>query len=293
MTTFDHTCAVSRCDLPTQDRICGLCAAQLATSVLRVARAEHHQEGLWADLEVTLTRQDVMPKAPRSGTNGGSPMGFSVRASDAKAQLEAAVWYWVYLFADANSHLDFDPFTATVPEACAWIAQFPGLIAQLPNAESMWSDLTTAVTAAVNAVDTPGPRSLVGECGEPTVDDKTGEPKICDAGLFALEDARLATCTTCRAVHSVKDRRQRLVAQMLLKTGTATEVARGFGAFGIQVSVNSIRTWGRAKNPDRRLYPVDTNKAGAPIYRFGDVAKRAGLTLGNETNTEVDLPKAA
>jgi hypothetical protein len=139
----------------------------------------------------------------------------------------------------------------------------------------------------------PGPRSLVGECGEPTVDDKTGEPKICDAGLFALEDARLATCTSCGAVHSVKDRRQRLVAQMLLKTGTATEVARGFGAFGIQVSVNSIRTWGRAKNPDRRLYPVDTNKAGAPIYRFGDVAKRAGLTLGNETNTEEDLAEAA
>jgi hypothetical protein len=94
--TFDHTCGVPRCDQPTQDHICSLCASELTTAILRVVTAEHHAEGLWRDLEVTLTRQDRMPRSPRSGTSSGSPIGFSVRASEAKSQLEATVWYWVY-----------------------------------------------------------------------------------------------------------------------------------------------------------------------------------------------------
>jgi hypothetical protein len=329
-TIFDHTCGVSRCDQPTQDIICRLCADQLATTLSSVARYVHsdapehrvvlvanrgdeapgteaptaeptkpveidvQHSGLWEDLDVTLTRQDRMPRAPRAGSSSGSPWGFSLRAFEAKGQLEWTVNFWVYAFANANQHLTFDPFRATIPEKCAWLAQFPGLIATLPGAADAWRDITRAIVAATQAVDGQAVRGLIARCGEPVLNED-GEEVPCQGGVFALEDARLATCASCGAIHLVDDQRQRLVEELLTKTGTPTEIARAFAAFGYVVSPNSIRTWARARVESRRLQPAgwtDT-KPPHPVYRFCDVAERAGFTQRNETNTQVDLAEAA
>lgn len=290
-----HNCAVSHCSRQTQDRICEPCGLELRDALLAVARAKHptirhlpsgpteiYHGGLWEDLEISLTKQHALPKAPRVGSDSGAPLAFSVAASDARRELEAMARYWAGEFHIANQHLTFDPYQTAVPETCQWLSTFPGLLMQLECAEDMHMDIVRAVTRGFRAVDTMPLKSFVGVCVVSVEKpDKTIGP--CDTGLFVLDDYQTSVCTGCSTVYAAEESRQAVIGEALKQEGTPREVEALFGAFGISVKMNSVRTW--ARNGELKQAG---ERGGHATYLLADVYVVAG-----QKQTRNHTPKVA
>jgi hypothetical protein len=227
-------------------------------------------DGLWADLDVTLTRQHTTPRLERVGTSAGSPMLHHDGASTARRQLESTVWYWIYLFANTNQHLTFDPFSASVPEACAWVAQFPGLIASLEGVEDMWADFLRDVEAAARVVDTDPGQVYLGECGA------AQEVGTCRAHLYALKGKTMGACPVCGAGWFADERQAALVAKARSAVLIATDVSRLLGQVGVSIAPSTIRNYAMSKvvkgeKQPPKLEVADYDSDDRPRYLVGDV----------------------
>jgi hypothetical protein len=303
-----HECAVSQCGRPTQDRICQSHVDELVAAIRSIVsnpnpdanptrlvlvanrgdekRGEEaptadpkktvelatDHGGLWEDLDVTLTRQHTTPRMERVGSSAGSPMLHHEGASQAKRELESTVWYWVYLFANTNHHLTFDPFTATVPEACAWIAQFPGLIASLEGAEYMWGDFTRDTATAARVVDTHVPRVYLGECGSRL------DIGWCQQHLYAPKGQASGACPVCGEGWFADARQSKLMRTARTHVLPATDISRVLGQIGIVIAPSTIRNYAMAKTvrgeeqpPKLVAVPKKDDECGPPRYLVGDV----------------------
>lgn len=266
-------CAVSHCGKPTDEILCGSCVDDL-TSDLRAIIGDPSTPGLWADLEVTLTKQTNMGKPIRVATRSGSPTLFHEGASDARRQLEATVWYWVYLFADANQHLSFDPFQATVVEACSWLVSFPGLLAQLDTAGDMVGDFKAAVKNGLRIVDRQPARVYLGVCASKQ------EVGTCQFQLYADRGQATGDCPVCGTAWFADDRRRALIRRVFgdSVTATATDASRLLAQLGMEVGASTIRkaamtriVKGEVRGP--RLKTAGEDKRGHATYLVEDILK--------------------
>ncbi|WP_329064914.1 hypothetical protein [Amycolatopsis sp. NBC_01480] len=260
-----HDCAVPVCGRPTQDVICAAHVADLVRALKSVPVTAG--TGLWDELEVTLTRRHrtVVPNG-RRGTE--TPLVFDEAASDARRGLERFVWYWAYVFASANDHLAFE--VQTVPEACDWMATFPGLLASLDGAEVMVEDILRETRNAANVVDLPVSRVYAGRCGAQL------EIGTCEQHLYAAQGKRTVRCPSCGAESSVDEKQQALLGQVADATVNATQVSRLLGQLGVEIAASTIRTYAqkrvvRGDELPPKLRSVGKDRRGRPSYRVGDV----------------------
>lgn len=276
----DSSCAVARCTRPTRDVICSLHTDELVralSSVVSVSKPVApgsalslvSSAGLWAELEVTLTRQHKLASTSAGRPSDDTPVMFHEAASDAKGGLARFVWYWAYVLWNENQHLNFT--AKTVPAACAWMAGLPGLLATLPNAEEMWEDITREVRQARRVIDAPLSRVYLGRCGAPVA-----EARVCDQHLYGIKDRPTVRCPVCGAEWGTAERQKRLVALVEDKTVTAVDVSRLLSAIGIQIAPSTVRTYAQAREVngvavEPRLLPVGRGPRNRPLYRVGDV----------------------
>jgi hypothetical protein len=297
-------CAVSHCGRQTQDVICGSCVDTLIKAILSIVTYTHDDApttrlvlvanrgdeveraptsapkkevelkldhgGLWEELDVTLTKQHELGRVERAAQSDGSPTLFHEGASDARRTLESTVWYWTYLFANMNQHLTFDPYQATVVEACEWLARFPGLLASLDGAADMLSDFERDTAAAARVVDLHPVRIYLGMCGGRL------EVGSCKHHLYTLKGRKDMHCGVCGTEWDVQVRQDALVARVADETVTAVQVSRLLGQIGIEIAPSTIRTYaqhrilkGERQDPKLRSSGKDTK--GNPTYRVGDV----------------------
>lgn len=275
----DNACAVARCSRPTADVICSLHTDELVralSSVVSVSKPVKpgsalslvSSAGLWAELEVTLTRQHKLASASPGRPSDDTPVMFHEAASDAKRGLARFVWYWAYVLWNENQHLNFT--AKTVPAACAWMAGLPGLLATLPNAEEMWEDITREVNQARRVIDAPAARVYLGRC------DARLETGSCDEHLYGIKGKPVVRCPLCGAEWRAAERQKRLVALVEDKTVSAVEVSRLLSAIGIQIAPSTVRTYAQAREVngvavEPRLLPVGRGTRNRPLYRVGDV----------------------
>lgn len=279
-----HECAVSRCGRPTQDRICQSHVDDLVRAIRTIYSNAHADapasrlvavkegvvevpvvhEGLWHELGVNVLKQNTAPRMERTGSREGSPTLHDENASNARGELEWTVNFWTYAFADANDHLSFNPVAASVPEKAEWLAAFPGLLAQLDQAEVMLDDFQRATHTATRVVDCAPMRGFLGVCGGETEDGGGCGEKV----WRYADDLVDVMCTGCGTVHDVYQRQVEMLRTIQEQRGTATEISRLVEHYsGLSVKVNSIRTWARSGE----LKAVDESPSGHPVYRVWDV----------------------
>lgn len=255
-------CAVQDCGRPTQDVICGNHLDELVSALRAVA------DGLWDELEVTLTRQHCLSSVPSDRRSAETPVVFSEAASEARRSLRRFVWYWAYAFWGGNDHLAAPP--ADVPAACRWMASFPGLIASLPDAGSMWEDITRETRNAVRVVDRPPVLAYFGRCGAVL------DIGSCEQHLYAPKGKATVKCFGCGTRWDASERQDSLVAQVADRLVGATAVSRLLSAIGVEIAASTVRTYAQVRMVQGlelppRLIAKGRDNRGRPTYRVGDV----------------------
>lgn len=268
-----QTCTVPGCGQarPGHQWICRTCVAQLERALTSVP-------ALWRELDVTLTRQDVI------GSDSGSrsaetALAFKETASEARWALANTIGTWARVLAENAG--------APTPEKPAqWLlANVQSLAMHEAVAEAV-DEIGDAVAQAYRVIDRPPEFVLAGVCGAvlrmPDPNAELLEDRVelrCFAPLYARPGHMRTKCEACGNMREVAERRDEMVenAAEYLVTGT---IALGWVRMlmGKTIPDGTWRSWCSRG----RVVPHGTNHLGQPTYRFGDVRD---LALGWVTKT--------
>lgn len=308
-------CAVPRCHRPVEHIVCWGCLDGLRRDLRDLPE-------LLADLEVTLTRQDVsggeaIPEPPEEArTKDGPPAAASVlpfrpMASDVGRYLHATLDHWTAHLLAALGITEADAFggpahpipaqrtvgelaarrwvarapSARTLELAAWIERHPHTIATDPEAGALVENVRWAVEDARRVVF---PRQLVfvGPCE-------------CGAGLFAPAGADSVRCRECDRGWKVDEvtRWYREQAEGVLLS--AEDMSRALPRLAADITIkpltsSQIRGFGRRGRlaeyrPDPRTWSVGED--GRPVpppprYKVADVIALMRVLLEEEQARE-------
>lgn len=300
-----NICSARDCDRPTQDMLCSGCLTELVTSLRLIAsggelRTRIHKRkygkeeielppvvdlrpGLYEELETTLARQHKLGSTSvgKISSTSGKPILFHEAASETKWMLENTVTTWARDFAETYTHLTLT--ATTTPEAAAWMATFPALLAEHPAASELFDQITSAVHRAHQVIDRLSDRVYVGPCDGYGAEDVPGfEP--CWSDLFTKPGLSWARCNVCSREYHVQSRRDWMLASLEDMLGSSTEVADICTALGVKVSSSTIRMWVKRKKlrPHSWVPAKGEDAKDRPVYRVGDVV---AVAAGQEVVT--------
>lgn len=246
------------CGRPTADFLCAGCLGEL-TAALRELTGTGTQAGLLAELEITLSRQDVL-EDPGVVRSRAATLPFREHASALAGAAATTITTWARDLHGHNPHLR--PPSGTVANAARWLAGLPNLLALHPAADELHADLTNLAAQIRFCIDRRPDRVYSGPCG---ADTDTGP---CPGHLYAHTGNDRVTCPACGAEHDVAERRTWMIdrSQDVLVTAP---VALGWARLLMDHAVPA-GTW-RSWLSRRRILAHGTDSFGRPVYRFGDV----------------------
>jgi hypothetical protein len=249
---------VTGCGRPTADYLCAGCLGELVAA-LRELTGDRDGPGLLAELEITLSRQDVL-EDPGMVRSRAAPLPFREHASALAGAAATTITTWARDVHGHNPHLR--PPSGTVVQAAGWLAGLPNLLALHPAADELHADITNLAAQIRSSIDRRPDRIYSGPCG---ADTDTGP---CPGHLYAHPGRGMVTCPECGAAHDVAERRAWMTDHALDMLVTAP-VARGWARL-LMDHVIPPGTW-RSWLSRRRIPAHGTDTFGRPLYRFGDV----------------------
>lgn len=118
-----------------------------------------------------------------------------------------------------------------------------------PAVAELLDEITDAVEQARRAIDRPADRQYLGQClVEVPSEEDDNFYVTCYAELWGRPDATEVSCRVCGIEHSVRDRREWLVAKAAEMVVTAREASHYLSDVGaLNVSEMSIRNWVKRK----------------------------------------------
>lgn len=250
------------CGQPTQDMLCSTCLTHLVTD-LRQIQTRGQMPGLYAELEVTLTRQDKLTTAgDKVKGQGETALMFNAAASEVKWVLDNTITTWARDVAETYPHR---PLMATsTPEAAEWMADGAGLLAEHPAAKELHDEITDVAQQVRRIIDRPVDRVALGECGA-VVDDVT-----CTQKLDAMPHHVQVHCPTCGTTWDTRKRQEQLARSVDDQLDNAATIAHALFSLGYTVTPAMIRGYAhRGKLTAHGPLPGDSMER--PRYRVGDV----------------------
>lgn len=264
-------CDVPSCTVPTHDRIC---RTHLAELVAKLRQLSERDTALLAELEITATRQARLASPVGVNTRGGpKPVLFHESASMLLGDVRRDLAFWGDVAAETFTHLR--PRRRTAVETAGWLASIPGLLAGLAPVEDVHGGVAGMHKVFVDyvrqiwkAIDRLAEHAYLGQCSA------VGPDGECERHLYAELDVTgrpppFWGCPDCGAVHDVAYRQRVLVAAAREVCGTAVELSRICGRFGVVVPVDRIRKWKQRG----LLRPVNLGEY-PPLFRLADVEAR-------------------
>ncbi len=271
-------CQAIGCDRPTETNLCRRSLDELTTALHELAgstverrnrdESTHDKEprpGLYADLLDTLTRQSNTGTASIGWITGETETSipFHAAASDTRQLADTTIGTWARSLADLHPHLTLT--ATTTPDAAGWMATFPGLLAEHPQAGHMHADITSLVARIRRVIDRPPDKVYVGQCGA-ILEDGTD----CPADLYAAPNRAWVECPSCGGSWNVTDRKQFLLQAVEDQLATPGEISRALSTLMEQVSASMIRSYAhRGRLNPHPPHPHDEKHR--PRYRVGDV----------------------
>lgn len=234
-------CAAPGCDAPVQDAtVCSHCAGRLEEALGDVP-------ALWADLELTLTRQGVISQRA-GGRSAETPVPWDQRASDASWVLRNTLSTWMRDLAHEREYYPPD----RIDGITGWLLSRIERIRHHPAGGECVDEILEAVANARRAVDRPAGRWYLAPCDH------------CDTDLYAKAGARWARCGVCGAEYDVHGRKQQMRHTLEDQLFGATDMADVLRHLGVSVTPAMVRGYAHRG----RL----TARGGErPLYRVGDV----------------------
>lgn len=248
--------------------LCPTCDAQLAADLEAIP-------DLWADLQITVTRQDRFVVGRDGGRNAETPTPFNPTASARASALHKLLRHWVRDVEAMRGHVlraaDHPPALA----AC--LLRYLGDIRRAPDAGHRARALRTAIRRARHATDVPTDgRAYMGECVhelDHTQACSPGcerHPERCGADLYAIPPEPYAECTRCLSLYDVPETQAWMRDQVRHEVGPARLIAGLLSRLGRPVTTRDIHGLARAQLLDA-AGEERTNRGTYRTYRAGDV----------------------
>lgn len=266
-------CPVAICDriMPGSARMCGACIAELHRELQAVP-------DVWADLDLTITRQAKLTSGSVGGRTPEKPLPWNERASEAADHLSVLLLGWARVIVatvttlhgpvcEACTHpsclyadLGREPFhhPAAVSE---WLGRHAAALIAHPAGPVAVEELLLAVRNARCAIDAP-PRDLI----------YAGPCDACQGDLYARPDALTVACRWCydddgqRLRYEVSARRAWMLAALDDKELSAPAIARALTSLIRPIKPALLHTWVARQ----KLVPTGLDSHGRMVFRVGD-----------------------
>lgn len=227
--------------------VCDTCVTHLTNDLSSIS-------ALWVELEVTLTRQDVM------GGDGGAPSAevpllFKESASDARWVLINTIGTWGRLLAD---HLGVQPPI----RPAKWLRLHVHELSTHPAAGEAVDEIASMVRLATSVIDRPREKLFAGACGS----------EDCDTVLWAKPGDDRVRCRECDAVFDVQDRREHMLIAASVLSVTRTEGASWISLLmDKRVPEPTWQAWVSRGKLHQVGSKLDSRGKMRATYRFGDM----------------------
>lgn len=253
----ENLCTVPRCGNPRPEHqyVCVTCVQMLKRDLNEVP-------SMLAELEVTITRQDVMSKGGTMAKSADTALPFKWGASDALWVLGNVITTWARMLVE---HSGFrSPADSSQVGAAKFLLTYVQSLAMHPEAGQAVDEIESAVKNAMRSVDHPvDPRAFLGKCGD--VDGAKG----CRGRVYALPKEEFGTCERCGEHHHAQTRRSLMLRKMANHKLTASEIATMLAGVGVEISVKQIQDAGR----NGCIIATGSDAHGKRSYRVADVLR--------------------
>lgn len=280
-------CGTDGCAKPVADNAycCTSCGFLLDDALSEVIGG-HGLDGLAAELEVTLSKQDrIGDRGPGSSER---PLPLNLGSSEVGWILRNTLHGWVRLVAE-ETHAGLPVNTLT--DMARWLRPRVGWLRHHQAGPEAVAEIVASVSACRRNIDRPPSLWYAGPCGAATSTESDCSccchiggafPPACDvvggchaahqtadcrAELYAHPGALNVICRDCGSVYNLADRRGWLLSQVedqLMHSIAAAALVRHLG---VQVADSSIRAWASRG----RIVAHTRDVRNRPLYRIGDV----------------------
>jgi hypothetical protein len=255
----EQLCTVPRCfnPRPGHQFVCMTCINLLKDDLALVP-------SMLAELDVTITRQDVMTRSGGGGRSSETALPFKWGASDALWVLGNVVTTWARLLVE---HSGFrPPADSSQAGAAKFLRTYVQSLAMHPDVGEAVDEIESAVKNAQRAVDHPvDSRAYLGKCG-----DIAGE-RGCKGRVYALPREGSGTCDKCGELFDVRTRRALMLRSMANRELTSQDISTLLAGLGIELSVERIQKKIQDVGRVGRIKSRGKDVHGRRFYRVGDV----------------------
>lgn len=249
MTTAQpRTCPITGHEI-TPDRY----AAPAAAGRLRATIA--NLPDLMHELELTITRQVRMGASLSGAADDRVP--FNVEASERAWTLRQTLLIWV----DELAQLRREPIPDTWPRIRDTLTAWSDWMTTNEAGAQAIDEILDAHHHALRAIDRPPERTYAGPC--PT----------CHGDVYGRPGSPEVRCTTCGTEFELQQARESMLERLAVMHLPAAQAARAVTLLtGREVTAAMIRRWKHRG----LIEPVETNRAGQPLYDLNELVKLAG-----------------
>lgn len=212
-------------------------------------------------LDITLSRQSRTAPRAYGSRSSDTPVYFDVTASSVGAESRAVLVSWALMVSEERG-------IPTPADRLAAMGVF--LLGQQewlrhhPAASDALEELTAAIHAIRNAVDTAPDMLVVGPC-----DPKGEHGDPCTQELRVKAGKEFVECAACGLSWRVADRREFLVEAAQDMLVTAYVLSRFLTAYGDPISDDRLRKWAAQGH----IVSHGTDPRGNPLYRVSEAAE--------------------
>lgn len=196
-------------------------------------------------------------------------------------QLALAVVHWIALLHGVNVSAPRAVTTGHVlARGCTWLLWHVRDITSHPDAAKAHAVFTRAAESVEKLIDLPPDRVYVGPCWKVRDVPVDGPPGVfgpmlyvqCQADLYADLTEKVVTCREfdCGHVVDIEVRKAWLSKNVEDELATRDECLRAVAMLGLEVSVETFKSWVRRGQVPAHSYIV-TGGRKAGLYRVGDV----------------------
>lgn len=212
-------CGDGRCDVPLFDgfMLCARHTDHLSRDLAAVG-------DVWANLQVTIRRQDATSSAIGGGATGSRPC-INLDAHDKGENLASVLSGW----AGALS-LDYRQRTAT--NAAAFLTEHIRMIVKVDWAGDLAQELAESLADCRRATDRALERIDLGYCSDE-----------CDTRILAVAGSATAACRGCGTVWSVHERQLHAIDAAWHAGAPMPVIIRTLKLFGVVVSPKDAENW--------------------------------------------------
>lgn len=165
-------------------------------------------DGVWEDIMITLSRQDVGTPSVGGGTSTGSKPPINLGALEPTEQLTAVLTGWANTLGGRRG--------TTVPTISSWLLTNIDRVRRQDWAHELHTELREALNQCRRSVDRHEQRVFAGIC----------KTQHCGTAVYVKQGNPIARCRTCTAEWDVTNWRLGALALAGIHSGTVTELSR-------------------------------------------------------------------